>query len=176
MTVEQEEFFEELYSKYFNKIRLYAKSVIPNEERAHEVAQDTFHEAVRKIEEVIHHPNPPAWLYTAARNKARDCKRKYLRDLKRCIELNREMEEAIASPEASMDERLICGESPGVMERTQRALTPEEFRFLKQLTLEGRGHAEVAEELGITLWTSYKRLQRIREKLKGYFWEREEEE
>lgn len=59
MTVEQEEFFEELYSKYFNKIRLYAESVIPNEERAHEVAQDTFHEAVRKIDEVTIIPTRP---------------------------------------------------------------------------------------------------------------------
>ena len=49
-------------------------------------------------------------------------------------------------------------------ERTQ-LLPPEDYRLLCRITLEGATHLEVARELGISVWSSQKRLQRIRKKL-----------
>ena len=44
-------------------------------------------------------------------------------------------------------------------------LPPEDYRLLCRITLEGATHLEVAKELGISVWSSQKRLQRIRKKL-----------
>ena len=49
-------------------------------------------------------------------------------------------------------------------EQTQ-LLPPEDYRLLCRITLEGATHLEVAKELGISVWSSQKRLQRIRKKL-----------
>ena len=44
-------------------------------------------------------------------------------------------------------------------------LPPEDYRLLCRITLEGATHLEVAKERGISVWSSQKRLQRIRKKL-----------
>ena len=46
-----------------------------------------------------------------------------------------------------------------------RHAKPEDYRLLCRITLEGATHLEVAKELGISVWSSQKRLQRIRKKL-----------
>lgn len=50
MRPDQEEFFTVLYREYFNQIKLYAMAHISDPHRAEEIAQDTFHTAVEKID------------------------------------------------------------------------------------------------------------------------------
>ena len=53
-----------------------------------------------------------------------------------------------------------------VIERIKNVLTEEEFTLLKRLTIDQASHVEVAEEFGISVYASQKRLERIRKKLK----------
>lgn len=62
-----------------------------------------------------------------------------------------------AKPEAWLMETL--------KNKIRALLPPEDYRLLCRITLEGATHLEVAKELGISVWSSQKRLQRIRKKL-----------
>ena len=52
-----------------------------------------------------------------------------------------------------------------LLDAIRALLPPEDYRLLCRITLEGATHLEVAKELGISVWSSQKRLQRIRKKL-----------
>lgn len=56
-----------------------------------------------------------------------------------------------------------------ILKEIQRVLSEEEYALLRQITLEKRPYKNVAEELGITVWTCQKRIERIRKKLKQHF-------
>lgn len=49
-----------------------------------------------------------------------------------------------------------------LLDAIRALLPPEDYRLLCRITLEGATHLEVARELGISVWSSQKRLQRIR--------------
>ena len=49
MRPDQEEFFTVLYREYFNQIKLYAMAHISDPHRAEEIAQNTFHTAVKRL-------------------------------------------------------------------------------------------------------------------------------
>ena len=51
----------------------------------------------------------------------------------------------------------------------RRVLSEEEWDLLRKITLEKQPYKNVAEELGITVWTCQKRIERMRKKLKQYF-------
>ena len=64
-----EEFFTVLYREYFNQIKLYAMAHISDPHRAEEIAQDTFHTAVEKIDTLMKADEPIRWLKRTAKNK-----------------------------------------------------------------------------------------------------------
>ena len=51
------------------------------------------------------------------------------------------------------------------MEKIRATLTDDEFYVLKRYTFDNASHMEIANELGISVWASQKRLERIRKKL-----------
>ena len=54
----------------------------------------------------------------------------------------------------------------------ENVLTPEELHLLKRLVFDRASHLEVAQELGISVYASQKRLERVRAKLYVAFPER----
>ena len=72
MRPDQEEFFTVLYREYFNQIKLYAMAHISDPHRAEEIAQDTFHTAVEKIDTLMKADEPIRWLKRTAKNKIRN--------------------------------------------------------------------------------------------------------
>lgn len=48
-------------------------------------------------------------------------------------------------------------------------LGEDDYRFLQRAVFDGLSHAELAEEFGITVWASTKRLSRIKEKIKDEY-------
>lgn len=168
MHPDQDEFFTSLYRQYFNQIKLYALGFVPDPRHAEEIAQDTFYTALGKIDELMGAEEPIRWLKKTAKNKICNAQRIRQRYLNRFLSLNDE-----DTPEAgfqeSVEDIVIKQE-----ENTQRApirqtirqtLTPEEFTLLKRIVFEHARYLEVAQELGISLWTCQKRMQRIRNKL-----------
>ena len=60
-------------------------------------------------------------------------------------------------------------EHQSAVEKIQGALSESELYVVKRLIYENATHKELAEELGITVWASQKRLERIRDKLGKIF-------
>ena len=58
------------------------------------------------------------------------------------------------------------------LRKIEQVLTPEELHLLKRLIIDQASHLEVAMELGISVYASQKRLERIRRKLYKAFPER----
>lgn len=85
MRPDQEEFFTVLYREYFNQIKIYAMAHISDPHRAEEIAQDTFHTAVEKIDTLMKADEPIRWLKRTAKNKIRNEQRTRQRYLKRYL-------------------------------------------------------------------------------------------
>lgn len=72
----------------------------------------------------------------------------------------------------SVEDRLPQ-QTESLLQVIRENLTEEEWVLLRRITLEKASYKTVAEELGLTVWTCQKRIQRIREKLrqcmKDYF-------
>lgn len=169
---DQDEFFTSLYREYFNQIKLYALSFVSDSYRAEEIAQDTFHTAMEKIDDLIKADEPIRWLKRTAKNKMRNEQRTRQRYLKRYLSLdNPDTPEA---PSADSVEDTVLEEDDrrqkvSVAETIQQTLTPTEITILKRIALEHAHYSEVAQELGISLWDCQKRMQRIRHKLEEKF-------
>lgn len=172
MRPDQEEFFTVLYREYFNQIKLYAMAHISDPHRAEEIAQDTFHTAVDKIDTLMKADEPIRWLKRTAKNKIRNEQRTRQRYLKRYLSLDAPETPAVSSA-GSVEDAIIEQEDKqqraSVEETIRQTLTPTEITMLKRIAIERACYSDVAQELGISLWACQKRMQRIRQKLSEEF-------
>ena len=164
---------EGLYRQHFKKLFLYADAQLNDPERARDVVQDTFHEAIRHVDTLSTHENPGGWLMRTLQNKLRESERARRRYLLRFLSLDSDFPDGVfpeggALPEEPPDTGPAPpGESP--LEKIEKALTPEEYRLLKRLVFDRASHLQVAREFHITVYASEKRLERIRDKLSAVF-------
>ncbi len=169
MLPEQELFFIQLYENNFWKLKRYA-SMFFNPNQAEEVVQDTFHEGVEKIDILFGHKKPEGWLMDVLKNKMRNLQRKKQRDLLRFVSLDSEAAAAIPDPEViEAAAEQPAKEKESVMKKIEEALSEEELYILKKLVFERSSHRELSDKLGITVWASQKRMERIRDKLGKLF-------
>lgn len=167
LSPEQFALIETLYMAHYTQLLRYAMSVVQNSHQAEELVQDTFHEAVNHIDKVMAHPAPKNWLRQTLKYKIKNSERKRLRDLRHILPLDiAEMEHLADSSQLEKQVMETLSPAPTVVERIQGHLSQEEFHHLKRLTLENASHLEVSQKLGITVWASQKRLERIRKKLR----------
>lgn len=106
-----------------------------------------------------------------AKNKIYESERERIRYIRRFLSLNSEVFSEIASFDSPVEE-VSTSDEPSPMKKIEQILSPEELHLLKRLIFDSASHMEVAEELGITVWTSQKRLERVRKKLLEAFPER----
>lgn len=171
MMPDKKELVERLYCLYFKRLFIYANAVLRDQEQAKDVVQDTFHEALRRIDVFAKHENPGGWLMIVVKNKLKEYERSRHRDLRRLLSLDADFPD-----ENNLPEELVSGQTEpqgeSVLEIIERVLTPEELRLLKRLVFDRASHQQVAQEFGISVYASQKRLERIRDKLYGVFPER----
>ena len=171
MMPDKNELVERLYRLHFKKLFIYANAVLRDPEQAKDVVQDTFHEALRRIDVFATHGNPGGWLMSTLKNKLKENERARRRDLNRLLSLDADFPD-----ERNLPEELVVAQpepqGESVMEILERVLTPEEFRLLKRLVFDRASHQQVAQEFGISVYASQKRLERIRDKLYTVFPER----
>ena len=127
-----------------------------------EAVQETFFEAVRKQDALMRHAKPEAWLMETLKNKIRVGSRR--RALEALYFISLEQDLAQESKKLAVEDRPF-GSISELLDAIRALLPPEDYRLLCRITLEGATHLEVAKELGISVWSSQKRLQRIRKKL-----------
>lgn len=165
MRPEQDAFIEKLYHEFFIQLWIYAKAALGDPEQAQEVVQDTFHEAVRHIDILMVHENPKGWLMDALKKKIMHARRSRNRYILHFISLESDLE---------FTDPLLSTEDPtpsniqDVLKEIRQVLSEEEWNLLRKITLESQPYKNVAEELGITVWTCQKRIERIRKKLKQH--------
>lgn len=172
MSPEQSEFLDHLFHQHARGLRRYAMSYLKDSARAEEVVQDTFHVAVVRVEALMEHEAPEGWLKKTAKNKilkSEEARRRYAYHV---LSLDTELQSEPPCPEDTW-ERPMEGE-PTAEEKIRQALTENERYLLGRIVLGKATHKEMAQELGITVWDSQKRLQRIREKLYHVFPERKQ--
>lgn len=171
MMPDEKELVERLYHLHFKKLFIYANAALRNSELAKDVVQDTFHEAVRRIDVFTTHENSGGWLMNVVKNKIKEYERNRRRDLYRMLSL-----EADFPDESNLPEALVSAQpeaqDESVSRIIERVLTPEELQLLNRLVFDRASHQQVAQELGISVYASQKRLERIRQKLYTVFPER----
>ena len=91
MRPEEDAFLEELYREFFPKLWRYALTALRDPERAREVVQDTFHEAVRRIDVVMVHENPRGWLMETLKKKIKRAERDLNRYMMRFLSLHSDL-------------------------------------------------------------------------------------
>ena len=127
MMPDEKELVERLYRLYFKKLFIYASAVLRDQEQAKDIVQDTFHEAMRRIDVVAKHENPGGWLMNVVKNKIKECERNRRRDLYCLLSL-----EADFPDESNLPEEFVSAQpepqGESVMEIVERVLTPEELQ------------------------------------------------
>ena len=169
MVPEQELFFEQLYRNLFPELKIYAMRSLQNDAQAEEVVQDIFHEALQKIDILMCHKNPEAWLVLTLQNKIRNHRRSIRKNRERVLSLDVSVIEELGWADATIEAVLDKLTVQDTEQRVRQALTDEEQYILRRLVFEEATHREIAQELGISVWTSQKRLERIRDKLEKLF-------
>ena len=168
MLPEQKEFFECLYRDNLDLVYRRALKILKDEHLARDLTQDTFHEAIEQIDTVMKHENPVGWLLVVVVNKIKEYRRECVRDIKRIARYEVEFGDELVT----MPQEIYDPNEKSVMDKVEAALTPEELHHLRRLVFQKASHKQVAKELGITVWASQKRLERIRDKLYEVFPER----
>ena len=163
---ENNDIIETMFRAEYKKLLLYAKAITYDSPQAEDVVQETFYEALRKIDVLKKHENPQGWLMQTLKNKIQTLNRSQARYLQHFLSLS--------------DEFGICdmqlprfAEEPESMQTIlsiiKGSLEPEEFHIIKRVVIDRASHQQVANELNITVWSSQKRLERIRKKLRKTF-------
>ena len=160
--MEANAFLEALYNANYERLYIYAENLLFNAAYAEEAVQETFFEAVRKQDALMRHAKPEAWLMETLKNKIRVGSRR--RALEALYFISLEQDLAQESKKLAVEDRPF-GSINELLDAIRALLPPEDYRLLCRITLEGATHLEVAKELGISVWSSQKRLQRIRKKL-----------
>ena len=160
--MEANAFLEALYNANYERLYIYAENLLFNAAYAEEAVQETFFEAVRKQDALMRHAKPEAWLVETLKNKIRVGSRR--RALEALYFISLEQDLAQESKKLAVEDRPF-GSINELLDAIHALLPPEDYRLLCRITLEGATHLEVAKELGISVWSSQKRLQRIRKKL-----------
>ena len=103
MVPEQELFFEQLYRNLFPELKIYAMRSLQNDAQAEEVVQDTFHEALQKIDILMCHKNPEAWLVLTLQNKIRNHRRSIRKNRERVLSLDVSVIEELGWADATIE-------------------------------------------------------------------------
>ena len=161
---EEDEFIVNLFYECYTSLLRYACSYLNNMHDAEEIVQETFLLAYLRIDEAMRHDNPEGWLMNTVKNKTMNAQSKRKRINERVVPLDENYQDH--------SQGVVASDSFGIMElmplTKADSLTDDELKIL-DLRYEKRYQVnEIANELGINENAAYKRLERIKKKLKKF--------
>lgn len=152
MRPEQDEIIEKLFRAHFNELEIHAYRYLGDWNQAQIAAQDAFHTACEKIDDLMDSPNPIGWLKNTVRNTARNMIKIRNRQIKLFFSIEELSYEALATvPDETTTD---------LMEECAKLVSETDLYLLKRIAVDGASYIEMAEELGITMWACRKRVQR----------------
>ncbi len=163
MQPDQDLFFETLYRTYYVSLLRRAEKELGDAFLAQDATQDTFHTAWNRLDKLMAHENPKAWLNKVLDHKIMHIFQERARDYARLLSIEDGNYVELGEPDREI--LALEMENSEVMEEIRKNLTPEEFRFLTRLVLDGASHQQLSEEFHLTIYGSKKKRERILKKL-----------
>jgi RNA polymerase sigma-70 factor (ECF subfamily) len=157
--------FEELVSRYHQKVYMVILGMLRNREDALEVAQETFLRAYRKIGGFQGGSSFYTWIYRIGVNLAIDAQRRQKRNpleyRERMDGLLESQDEVARDPFADVQDRELREN----LIRALNELTPEHKAVIVLRTIEGLSYKDIGAILGCSEGTVMSRLHYARKKL-----------
>lgn len=162
MTQERHEIFSEIFAAYRPKLLYFIRKNEACRRVADDLVQDTFRDAWSKFDTLIYHENIGGWLMQNLKNKMRN----YMRDRHR-VEIA--LTEDIAGSDNFVGDLITKNQLAAVWEFINKNFKPDDLFLFKRIIVDEVGYNVVSKELGITIWASQKRLERIRKRIREEF-------
>ena len=157
--------FQELVSRYHQKVYMVILGLLRNREDALEVAQETFFRAYRKIQSFQGGSSFYTWIYRIAVNLAIDAQRRQKRnplDFRESVDAVLEAQNEVAKDPFSDVHDKELREN---MIKAINDLTPEHKAVIVLRAIEGLSYKDIGEILGCSEGTVMSRLHYARKKL-----------
>lgn len=158
MTPNESEFLSEFYHKYYNKLFIHACAVLGRRDLAEVAVQEAFQIACQNIDRLQSSVNPVGWMKKTIEHVSLHIMRDQRRDQKFFVYI-----EDLAPGTEITDSEKSDWE---LKDRCLKAISKDEFEFFLRIAEAGFTYSEEAERLNISISACYKRLERIRTKLK----------
>lgn len=159
LTREQGRDIARLYKEMYGSLYTYAYGILREKELSEELVQETFQIACDKPMELLSGANPRGWLMNTLKNVMWNARRKRATLAKYIVAAETVDIDQIVSPDPSSNIDLMYSDLIG----------EAEFRLVKRIAVDRYTMLEAAEELGISVETCKKRVQRAKAKLRKHF-------